>query len=433
MIMKLFLVGLKHRLAVTLFLIVATLLAAAGLPKLKVDTGVDSLIPASDPSRLIYQQVVGEFGSDNKTIIYIKDDDLWTPEKLSILEQLHREIEHVENVISVDSLFNLHTIHGREGKIESRPVLSEAPATVEEALAAKRRALENPLYKDNFFSDDGNVMSIIVSVMNVEDGQDFNREIYNQLENLISTQRDDFEKIIQVGPPRINTELKNRLLDDFKLLGPLSAFILFFSILFFMRSGISAVIPVVTSFLAIIWTFGMLGWMGIPLNILSAMIPSLIIVIGSTEDTHMMAAYFRGLKNDQDSPRDKAVYYMTRHISLPLVLTVLTTVLGFSSNMFSSIGLIQHFAFASTFAMLANGVITILTVPLLLSVYGPEKNTSVVNNEESNSLPDRILKVFRYSQDNYPVSVLLFTAVLCIFFIYHASNLHVTNDPLSYI
>ena len=433
MIMKLFLVGLKHRLAVTFFLIVATLLAAAGLPKLKVDTGVDSLIPASDPSRLIYQQVVGEFGSDNKTIIYIKDDDLWTPEKLSILEQLHREIEHVENVISVDSLFNLHTIHGRDGKIESRPVLSEAPTTVEEALAAKRRALENPLYKDNFFSDDGNVMSIIVSVMNVEDGQDFNRKIYNQLETLISVQRDDFEKIIQVGPPRINTELKDRLLDDFKLLGPLSAFILFFSILFFMRSGISAVIPVVTSFLAIIWTFGMLGWMGIPLNILSAMIPSLIIVIGSTEDTHMMAAYFRGLQNNQDSPRDKAVYYMCRHISLPLVLTVLTTVLGFSSNMFSSIGLIQHFAFASTFAMLANGIITILTVPLLLSVYGPEKNTSVINNEESNSLPGRILKVFRYSQDNYPGSVLLFTAVLCIFFIYHASNLHVTNDPLSYI
>jgi len=176
-----------------------------------------------------------------------------------------------------------------------------------------------------------------------------------------------------------------------------------------------------------------LGWVGIPLNILCAMIPSLIMVIGSTEDTHMMAAYFRGLKNDQDRPRDKAIYYMSRHISLPLVLTVLTTVLGFSSNMFSSIGLIQHFAFASTFAMLANGIITILTVPLLLSVYGPEKNTSVVNNEESNSLPDRILKIFRYSQDNYPVSVLLFTTVLCIFFIYHASKLHVTNDPLSYI
>ena len=433
MIMKMFLVGLKHRAAVVLFMIATTFLAAAGLPKLEVDTGVDSLIPAKDPSRLIYQQVMGEFGSDNKTIIYVKDDDLWTPEKLSILERLHHNVERIKNVTSVDSLFNLHTVHGKDGKIESMPVLSEAPTTVEEALAAKTRALANPLYIGNYFSDSGKILAIIVSVMNVEEDQDFNRRIYQQLETLISENKSDFEKIIQVGPPRINVELTNRLFDDFKLLGPLSAFILFISILFFMRSGIAAVVPVMTSVLTIIWTFGMLGWVGIPLNILSAMLPSLIIVIGSTEDTHMMAAYFRGLQNDVESSRDKAVYYMVRHIGLPLVLTVLTTALGFSSNMFSSIGLIQHFAFASTFAMLANGIVTILIVPLLLSVYGPEKNTSVVDDREADRLPDRILKVFRYYQDNYSVPVLLFTAAMCVFFIYHASKLYVTNDPLSYI
>ena len=433
MIMKMFLVGLNHRAAVTLFLVATTLLAATGLPKLEVDTGLDSLIPASDPSRLIYQQVMGEFGSDNKTIIYIKDDDLWTPEKLLILEGLHRKVERIKNVTSVDSLFNLHTIHGKDGKIESMPVLSEAPATVEEALAAKKRALANPLFIGNFFSDNGNVLAMIVSVINLEEDQDFSRKIHQQLEALLSENRGDFEKIIQVGPPRINAELKSRLFDDFKLLGPLSAVVLFISILFFMRSVLSAVIPVVTSVLTIIWTFGMLGWVGMPLNILSAMLPSLIIVIGSTEDTHMMAAYFRGLQNNVGNSRDKAIHYMARYIGVPLVLTVATTALGFSSNMFSNIGLIQHFAFASTFAMLANGVVTILVVPLLLSVYGPEKNISVVDDRESDRLPDRILKVFRYSQDNYPVSVLLFTAVMCVFFIYHASKLYVTNDPLSYI
>ena len=433
MIMKMFLVGLNHRAAVTLFLVATTLLAATGLPKLEVDTGLDSLIPASDPSRLIYQQVMGEFGSDNKTIIYIKDDDLWTPEKLLILEGLHRKVERIKNVTRVDSLFNLHTIHGKDGKIESMPVLSEAPATVEEALAAKKRALANPLFIGNFFSDNGNVLAMIVSVINLEEDQDFSRKIHQQLEALLSENRGDFEKIIQVGPPRINAELKSRLFDDFKLLGPLSAVVLFISILFFMRSVLSAVIPVVTSVLTIIWTFGMLGWVGIPLNILSAMLPSLIIVIGSTEDTHMMAAYFRGLQNNVGNSRDKAIHYMARHIGLPLVLTVLTTALGFSSNMFSNIGLIQHFAFASTFAMLANGVVTILVVPLLLSVYGPERNISVIDDKESDRLPDRILKVFRYSQDNYPVSVLLFTAVMCVFFVYHASKLYVTNDPLSYI
>jgi len=433
MIIKMFLVGLNHRAAVTLFLVATTLLAAIGLPKLDVDTGMDSLIPANDPGRLIYQTVIGEFGSDNKTIIYIKDDDLWTPEKLAILERLHGNIEHIENVVSVDSLFNLHTIHGKDGKIESLPVLSEAPATVEEALAAKKRALANPLFIGNYFSDDGNVMAMIVSVMNIEDDRDFNRKIFTELESLISADRDKFESLIQVGPPRINTELENRLFDDFKLLGPLSAFILFISILFFMRSTLSAIIPVVTSALTVIWTFGMLGWVGIPLNILSAMLPSLIIVIGSTEDTHMMAAYFRGLQTTDGGSRDKAIDYMARHIGLPLVLAVLTTALGFSSNMFSSIGLIQQFAFASTFAMLANGIITILVVPLLLSIYGPGKNPNFGDDKGPNRLSDRILKVFRYSQDNYPISVLMFTAVMCLFFIYHASKLYVTNDPLSYI
>lgn len=433
MMQKILMLGLRFPVVVTLFMIAATLFAAAGMSKVEIDTGMDSLIPASDPSRLIYQQVMGEFGSDNKTIIYIRDTNLWTPEKLAILEHLHRGVEQIDNVTSVDSLFNLYTIHGEDGKVESVPVLTEAPTTVDEALAAKERALANPLYIGNFFSESGNVLAMIVSVMDVEEDQDFSRKIFEQLEALITENRDDFDKIIQVGPPRINAELKRRLFDDFRLLGPLSAFILFFSILFFMRSGISAVIPVVTSVLSIVWTFGMLGWAGIPINILSAMLPSLIIVIGSTEDTHMMAAYFRGLQDNVENPRDQAVYYMAKHIGLPLVLTVITTSLGFSSNILSSIGLIQHFAFAATFAMLANGVVTVLTVPLMLSSYGPIKNTSVVDNIESKRLPDIILRIFRYYQDNYPSAVLFFTTIMCVFFVYHASKLYVTNDPLSYL
>ena len=132
------------------------------------------------------------------------------------------------------------------------------------------------------------------------------------------------------------------------MLGPLSALILVLSILFFMRSGLSAMIPLVTSVLTIVWTFGMLGWLGIPINILSAMLPSLIIVIGSTEDTHLMAAYFRGLACAEKEPRREAIEYMASHIGLPLILTVLTTSLGFASNLFSDIGLIQHFSMAAT-------------------------------------------------------------------------------------
>jgi predicted RND superfamily exporter protein len=426
--------GYKHRVPVTVFILLVTLFAVAGMQRLQVDTGIDSLIPADDPARQVYQKVMGEFGTDNKTIIYIKDKNLWTPEKLEKLEQLHLAIEKVDGVVRVDGLFSLHTVHGVDGKIISRPVLRSAPETQEEALSAKQSALANPLYIGNFFSNDGNVTAMMVSVADVENTNDFSRTIYHALQQKIDAQQSEFEYITQVGSPRINAELKQSLYEDFMLLGPLSAFILVFSILIFMRSWLSAMVPLVTSLITIIWTFGLLGWIGIPLNILSAMIPSLIIVIGSTEDTHLMAAFLRGLDENEgkESSKKDALQYMAKHIGLPLVLTVLTTALGFASNLFSNIGLIQHFSIAATFAMLANGLITVLVLPLMLYLFGSDKNTSFVKNKETNTLPNRVMRLFRYSQDNFPILTLVLTMVLCVFFVFQAAKLYVTNDPLSY-
>lgn len=433
MIEQIYMLGYRHRAFVGLFLLLVTIFTAAGLQRLQIDTGIDSLIPADDPSRLVYQKVMREFGTDNKTIIYIKDANLWTPEKLAKIEELHFAIEKIDGVNRVDSLFTLHTVKGKGGKIVSRPLLAASPKTEEEALDAKKSALANPLYQGNFFSENGEVTAMMVSVIDAEDSNNFSRTIHLTLEEQIETHRSDFERIAQVGPPRINAELKNSLYEDFILLGPLSVVVLVVSILIFMRSWLSAMVPLVTSLITIIWTFGALGWIGVPLNILSAMIPSLIIVIGSTEDTHMMSAFLRGLKENQGkNSRREAVKYMAKHIGLPMALTVLTTTLGFASNLFSNIGLIQQFSFAATFAMLANGFITILVMPLMLSIFGADESTSILKDMERNSLPDRIMSVFRYSQVRFPISILVFTAILCAFFLFQASKLYVTNDPLSY-
>jgi uncharacterized protein len=433
MIVQFYMLGYKRRVLVTLFLLVVTAFAGVGMLRLEVDTGVDSLIPADDPSRLVYQKVMGEFGTDNKTIIYIKDQNLWTPEKLARIEQLHFSIESIDGVSRVDSLFSLHTIQGVAGKVISRPLLLALPRTEEEALDAKRSALANPLYQRNFFSNDGKVTAIIVSVLDKESSNNFSLVLYAALEEQLNVHRAEFEHMVQVGPPRINVELKNSLYEDFVVLGPLSVVILVVSILIFMRSWLSALVPIVTSIFTIIWTFGMLGWVGVPLNILSAMIPSLIIVIGSTEDTHMMAAFLRGLYEGPDNnSRREAIKYMAKHVGLPMILTVLTTTLGFASNLFSNIALIQHFSFAATFAMLANGLITILVMPLMLSMFGKHKTFSRVSGKETKRLPDRIMSVFRYFQERFPISILFLTSVLCAFFVFQASKLYVTNDPLSY-
>ena len=446
MITAIYLLGVRYRLTVITIIALITVMASFGLTRLEIDTSFDSLIPNDDPARAIYQRNMSEFGSDNKTIIYIEDKALWSTGKLKSLQSLHTQMKHINHVTRVDSLFNLRTIRGQiaGGKttVKTEAVMARAPINSDEVMAAKSRALDNPLYVNNLFSKNGRVTAIILTIESGEDEQDFDEQVYLNINKAINEHSGDFDRLFQVGPPRVNAELRTSLVQDFKVLGPLSAFVLIASILFFMRSTLAAAVPIITSTLTVLWTFGLLGWIGIPLNILSAMIPCLIIVIGSTEDTHIMAAFFRGLalgeKPDlavaEEPPRERAIRYMAVHTGLPLVLTVITTALGFGANLFSSISLIQDFAIASTFAILANGVITVLVVPFLLAQFGPKNYSSEPKREAiyKNNLAGKIVTVFRISQDRFPIYTLSLTTILCVFFAYQASHLYVTNDPLSY-
>ena len=447
MMASIYLLGARYRIIVVSIIALITVIASFGLPRLEINMSFDSLVPADEPARIVYQRVMGEFGSDNKTIIYVEDDSLWSTEKLSSLQALHIGLKGIQHISRVDSLFSLRTIRGQttdgQIKVKAESVLERVPQTLSEVAAAKVRALGNPLYIGNLFSPDGRVTAMILTVEDSENEEEFYDQIYRDIEAVLGVHNEDFAKLFQVGPPRVNAELKNSLVQDFAILGPLSAFVLIASIMFFMRSGLAAAVPIVTSALTIIWTFGLLGWVGVPLNILSAMIPSLVIVIGSTEDTHMMAAFFRGLAKGETPDvinlpggnlRHRAIAFMAIHTGLPLLLTILTTALGFAANLFSSIGLIQDFAVASTFAIVANGVITVLVVPFLLAQFGPRSIASDAGRKEvyRNSLPDRIIEKFRICQDRFPIHTLTFTAILCAFFTYQAFNLYVTNDPMSY-
>ncbi|MEZ7972579.1 MAG: MMPL family transporter [Pseudomonadales bacterium] len=445
MIEALFTLGLRQQRLITIIVIAITIPMFWGVTRLEIDTSFNSLIPADEPEKLAYQRAMDQFGSDNKTIIYIRDKQLWTADKLTRLDGLVRALKDTKHVYRVNSLFNLRIIEGKRDQnnkpqISSKLVLDGVPADDIEAKQARLRAGSNPLYTGNLFSEDGTVTAIIVTVQDLENSEDFSIDVYNKLETIIGPQRPHFEQIFQVGPPRINAELQQSLTADFKLLGPLSAIVLVGSILFFMRSMLAAMIPLITSALAIIWTFGVMGWLGIPINILSVMIPSLIIVIGSTEDTHMMSAFFGGLSEQTENQgsvtvaqKNQAIRYMAKHTGLPMLLTVLTTFLGFASNLFGNIVLIQHFAIASTFAIFFNGVITILVVPVMLAKFGKSIGRGAGPSElYGNNLPDQIIRVFRITQDRFPNVVLSITLVLCVFFTYHASHLYVTNDPLSY-
>ena len=69
---------------------------------------------------------------------------------------------------------------------------------------------------------------------------------------------------------------------------PVSAALLVLAVLAVDRSLFAALVPLATAGLSLLWTLGMLGHAGIPLSILGAMLPSLVVAIGATESLRMM-------------------------------------------------------------------------------------------------------------------------------------------------
>ena len=418
--------GVNNKKTTLLMLLLLLVFSITGYEKLKIDTSLNSLLNQNDKSKIIYDKFTEEFGSDDTTLIYIKDDKLFTYEKMSKIEELVYALGDLEFIEKVDSLFSVNNIKNIDGFIESSKLIDETPEEVEELEAIRDDALSNPIVKNNLLSKDAKVTTINLSIAK---GTIDTQVIYESIEKLLAPLENDFDDIFQIGSHRVSKEMKNALYGDLVYLGSFSMLTLLLLLLFFLRTKVAVIIPLVTSFLSIVITFGVMGLLNVEINILSAMLPTMTIVLGSTEDTHMISTYLSYIKNSVEKGKDFLIKKMLKKTGVAILLTSITTILGFASNIFSNIELIKNFAITASFALSINGIITILLVPILLSFF------KLDNYDDKNSFAkytDAIMSVLTKLYTGHKKTISIITVILLIIFIFLAKNLQVNNDPLSY-
>ncbi len=430
--------GAKFRLPVAIVVLCFSVFAFFGLDQLQIDTSLDSLIQNDDPQARIYEQVVKEFGSDDTTLVYVRDENLWSTEKLKALEELHYSFADLDYIRRVESLFTVSSVRASDDYVEAGPLLPYVPESAEELAWVRESALYSPLIRGNFISADGHSTVISVTLDKNPDDPKFDYRVYKDFERILAEQGGAFQQVFQIGSPRVRTELQESLFRDLGLIGPISAGVLIACIVVFLRNGFAALLPLFTSGLSILWCFGLMGWLGVPLNILSAMLPSLIIVMGSTEDTHILSSYLQGLEQEgrvSEADRARVRFKLTlstmKHLGAPLVLTTLTTVIGLGTNMISDVGLIRDFGIAATLGMALNGLITLLCVPMILATIGPAR-FSESRRPIFSGVARVVLNFFNYLRESYGTLVLVVTLLFGIALAYAASQMHVSNDPLAY-
>lgn len=432
MIEPLLTLGSRGRLAMAALLILGSLAAISQLPRLQIDRSDERLVGADDPGWPALRQMQRDFGHEQTVMVYLRANNLWTSERLSALQKITLALENTPGITSIKSLLSATNIRDKGRFVDAGPLVDIVPTSAAGLAELRDDALYSPLIRRLYISDDGNATAITIGYTSKPENPNHELDVYRLIEAGIAPLREHFEVVFQLGWPRLNAEIDRGLVSDMKKLVPLSMLILIGTVTVFLRSPRVTPIPLVTTGLTILWTLGFMAAAGIPVTLLTAILPALIIVVGSVEDVHLAASYLAGIVPGAPDLRRRAIAHMAYHVGPAILITSFTTVLGFASNVITDIPLIREFSIAAAFAMFANFVVTIAAVPLMLHAFGPRVNRLRTADQMPRGLIGAVVRVVEVLSDRYASAVVVAVAVLLIGFGTQIGRLKVNNDPMTY-
>jgi len=83
-----------------------TILALFSARNIKIDASTEGMMIQGTPAQDYYHETLKKFGTDNITVLFIQDKNLFTPAKLKLLDDLVFKFEELKGVTKVESLYS---------------------------------------------------------------------------------------------------------------------------------------------------------------------------------------------------------------------------------------------------------------------------------------------------------------------------------------
>ena len=417
-----------------IILITALLTIALAIPavQLKIDVSSDRFMARDTPEKKRYEETKKIFGSDVLSFVYVRDSNLFAEKKLNRLRLMFDQMANLKGVEKAESLFTINNIKGQQGMIDTAPLLDIIPGDPQELLTKQKDAIENPVIHKNFISPDGK--STVISLYLSRDKKDdkFDSKIKKDIEKVTSEYKGDFQEIFQTGAPYVNTSMSEYIVDDQLVLVPIGVLALLLTIMLTLGNYHGATVPLINAAISICWTLGFMKLFGVPINPLTAIVPAIMIVIGATEDTHMVAEFLEATSKGE-SPREAVLVGIGKKLGIAFFLTALTTVIGFGSIAFTDVVILQDFGIASGIGFLLNFFVTITMTPVYLRFFGKSIMARGFHKDtKGNKLLTAIVHKVVYWGLHYRKRIIISSSSVLLISLTATAFIYVNNDVISY-
>jgi predicted RND superfamily exporter protein len=224
------------------------------------------------------------------------------------------------------------------------------------------RIEENYSLTKSIISQDQSVLGIVLTINPELDRQVVVKKVAEIVDQIDSI---PIVNAYLAGETAITYYLSREMNRDFMILLPLCLLVASTLLYYIYRKILYVIISLLITAIALIWTFGTMGMAGIPFSVVTSVIPIIMFPIGVANSIHVLKTYTR-IRNKKKLDFFNSIAETYNELLRPIILTSITTFIGFGSFVFSDISWNRQFGLFTGIGVMLSLLFTILLMPIFL-------------------------------------------------------------------
>lgn len=373
----------KQWLILTLVLVISVFFFRQMKQYSRMETDLDEYMPKDHPAFVYSDQAEEWFNIKDGVIIAIENEQgIYNSGTLNKVKQLTKTLQKMEQIQKDDvtSLYSADNIIGTDEGLDVKPFFDRVPDSDSSMNKLQQNVRNNEMVFGRLVSSDENVTIVVAEIAD----DVFSQEFYHELLDLAKTYQGP-EKLHVAGRPIVEGTLAYLSPRDMQRMVPIVIAVIILVLLLVLRSVKSTIFTLLVVLFSTVWAFGLMAVVGIPIYAVSTMIPVMLIAIGVADGIHLYSHLFLFMKSNPGVGKKEATLDMLKEMWKPVVMTSVTTTVGFISLLTSEVYPIKYFGMFTAFGVMMAMVFSLTLIPAGIMAFGlPKiKQTSKKNGGQS--------------------------------------------------
>ncbi|EHK8985863.1 MMPL family transporter [Vibrio vulnificus] len=356
-------------LIISLMAIVAT---AMGAKNLYFRGDYNIFFDGSNAQLQAFDEIQTTFAkTDNIALVLApKSGDVFDQRTLTQIQEMTEQAWQVPYSSRVDSLANYQHTEAVDDDLLVEDLLYQSyPLTAERIAKVRAVAMSEPLLVNALVSEKGDVavINITMQMPGVDETAEVN-EVVAYVEQMLSHYRAEYPDvtIYKAGIIAMNHSFAMAAQNDSATLVPTMLLVILVFLTIMLRSFLSVLATLVVIIGAIVATLGIVGWAGMFLHVASVNVPTLIMTLAVADCVHVIASMRHFMR--QGMPKSQAIHRSVTLNFVPIIITSVTTAIGFLMMNMSDSPVLRDFGNLSALGVMIACVLSVSLLPALLNL-----------------------------------------------------------------